>query len=92
MFNYYDFTQFKADEILVYLRKSRTDDPLLTVEEVLAKHETILDEWAEKNLGCKIPEENKFREVVSEKDNDERQTPIHQPRELLPIDSSVWIQ
>jgi DNA invertase Pin-like site-specific DNA recombinase len=65
LFNYYDFTQFKADEILVYLRKSRTDDPLLTVEEVLAKHETILDEWAEKNLGCKIPEENKFREVVS---------------------------
>ena len=65
MFNYYDFTQFKADEILVYLRKSRTDDPLLTVEEVLAKHETILDEWAEKNLGRKIPEENKFREVVS---------------------------
>ena len=65
MFNYYDFTQFKADEILVYLRKSRTDDPLLTVEEVLAKHEAILDEWAEKNLGCKIPEENKFREVVS---------------------------
>ena len=65
MFNYYDFTQFKADEILVYLRKSRTDDPLLTVEEVLAKHEAILDEWAEKNLGCKMPEENKFREVVS---------------------------
>jgi hypothetical protein len=65
LFNDYDFTQFKADEILVYLRKSRTDDPLLTVEEVLAKHETILDEWAEKNLGCKIPEENKFREVVS---------------------------
>jgi hypothetical protein len=65
LFNYYDFTQFKADEILVYLRKSRTDDPLLTVEEVLAKHETMLDEWAEKNLGCKIPEENKFREVVS---------------------------
>lgn len=65
MFNYYDFTQFKADEILVYLRKSRTDDPLLTVEEVLAKHEAILDEWAEKNLGRKIPEENKFREVVS---------------------------
>ena len=65
MYNYIDFTQFKADEILVYLRKSRTDDPLLTVEEVLAKHEAILDEWCEKNLGCKIPEENKFREVVS---------------------------
>lgn len=65
MFNYYDYSQFKADEILVYLRKSRTDDPLLSVEEVLQKHETILDEWAEKNLGAKIPEENRFREVVS---------------------------
>lgn len=65
MFNYYDYSQFEADKILVYLRKSRTDDPLLTVEEVLQRHETILDEWAEKNLGMKIPEENKFREVVS---------------------------
>lgn len=65
MFNYYDFSQFKADEILVYLRKSRTDDPLLTVEEVLQRHEQILDEWAEKNLGMKIIEENKIREVES---------------------------
>ena len=65
MYNYIDFSQFKADEILVYLRKSRTDDPLLTVEEVLAKHETILDEWTERNIGCVIPEENKYREVVS---------------------------
>ena len=65
MYNYYDFEQFKADEILAYLRKSRTDDPLLTVEEVLARHETILDEWAERNIGCVVPEENKYREVVS---------------------------
>lgn len=55
----------KPYEILVYLRKSRTDDPILSVEEVLAKHETILDEWAERNLGAVIPEENKYREVVS---------------------------
>lgn len=65
MYNYIDFSEFRADEILVYLRKSRSDDPLLSVEEVLAKHEAILDEWCERNLGCKIPEENKFREVVS---------------------------
>lgn len=65
MYNYIDFTQFRPDEFLVYLRKSRTDDPLLTVEEVLAKHEAILDEWCEKNLGGRVPEENKFREVVS---------------------------
>ena len=53
------------DEVLVYLRKSRSDDPLMSVEEVLAKHETILDEWSEKNLGGLVPEENKYREVVS---------------------------
>lgn len=65
MYNYYDLEQFQIDEILVYLRKSRTDDPLLSVEEVLAKHEAILDEWAERNLGKRIPEENKYREIVS---------------------------
>lgn len=63
---------FKPDEVLVYLRKSRSDDPLLTVEEVLAKHEAILDEWAEKYLDGKVPEENKFREVVSGETIDDR--------------------
>ena len=53
------------EEILEYLRKSRSDDPTLTVEEVLEKHERQLDEWAERTLGRAIPEENKFREVVS---------------------------
>lgn len=56
---------FRPEEVLVYLRKSRSDDPVLTVEEVLAKHEAILDEWCERYLGGKVPEENKFREVVS---------------------------
>lgn len=56
---------FRPEEVLVYLRKSRSDDPNLTVEEVLAKHEAILDEWCERYLGGKVPEENKFREVVS---------------------------
>ena len=53
------------EEVLLYLRKSRSDDPLLSVEEVLEKHETILDEWSEKHLGGKVPEENKYREIVS---------------------------
>lgn len=53
------------DEILCYLRKSQSDDPLMTVEEVLAKHERDLDEWAERNLGGRVPESNKHREVVS---------------------------
>ena len=65
MYNYIDFSQFSPDEFLAYLRKSRTDDPLMSVEEVLAKHESILDEWAEKHLGQKIPEGNKYREIVS---------------------------
>ena len=56
---------FKPEEVIDYLRKSQSDDPNLTVEEVLEKHESILDQWAEANLGGKVPEENKFREVVS---------------------------
>jgi len=56
---------FAPHELLDYLRKSQSDDPLLTVEEVLQKHEAILDEWDERHLGAVVPEENKFREVVS---------------------------
>ena len=56
---------FTLEELLVYLRKSQSDDPNLSVEEVLEKHEKILDEWAEKNLGGKVPEYNKYREIVS---------------------------
>lgn len=57
----------KSDQILIYLRKSRTDDPLLSVEEVLSKHEQMLNEWVERNLKDigPIPEENRFREIVS---------------------------
>lgn len=58
--------QFLADELLFYLRKSRTDDPLLTVEEVLARHEARLDEWVGRNAtGGPVPEDNRFREVGS---------------------------
>lgn len=55
------------DEILNYLRKSQSDDPLLTVEEVLEKHEQMLDDWVEHNLPGmgKVPEQNRLREVVS---------------------------
>jgi len=54
-----------VDGIIIYLRKSRSDDPMLSVEEVLERHETRLQEWAENNFGEKIPEENILREVVS---------------------------
>ncbi|MBQ8540538.1 MAG: recombinase family protein [Clostridia bacterium] len=56
---------FAPEEVLIYLRKSRSDDPLLTVEEVLQKHESILNEWCERNMPGAIPEQNRFREVVS---------------------------
>ena len=58
---------------LLYLRKSRQDDPNETVEEVLAKHETQLQEWAERELGCTIPEENIYREIVSGESIDARE-------------------
>ena len=50
---------------ILYLRKSRQDDPNETVEEVLAKHEAQLQEWAERELGYRIPEEYIYREIVS---------------------------
>ena len=66
MFNYHNLKEeIKPEEVLLYLRKSRADDPLLSVEEVLSKHETLLDEWVEKNLSAPIPQENRFKEVVS---------------------------
>ena len=66
MFGYYNIKDhIKPEEILIYLRKSRADDPLLTTEEVLSKHESLLDEWVEKNLDAPIPQENRFKEVVS---------------------------
>lgn len=60
------------EEILLYLRKSRTDDPTLDVEEILSRHETILDEYAERTWGKKIPETQKMREVVSGETIDSR--------------------
>lgn len=65
MWQYDFYKDFAPEEILEYLRKSRSDDPSLTVEEVLQKHEGILRNWAERNLSHPIPEENIFREVVS---------------------------
>lgn len=61
------YNQFLAlwEQYLIYLRKSRQDDPNETVEEVLAKHETMLQEYALREFGHKIPEENIYREVVS---------------------------
>lgn len=64
--------KFQPEEILVYLRKSRSDDPMLSVEEVLLKHETILREWMEHHLESPVPESNFYREVVSGETLDSR--------------------
>ena len=65
MYGNEEIKKLKPEEILLYSRKSQSDDPTLTVEEVLARHEDILNEWCMNNIGELIPEENRFREVVS---------------------------
>lgn len=62
----------RPEEIIMYLRKSRADDPLLTVAEVLSRHESRLDEWSERNLPALIPPENRYKEIVSGESISER--------------------
>lgn len=57
--------ELSVNEILIYLRKSRTDDPSFTIEETVAKHEQRLDDFSMHTWGELVPEENRFREVVS---------------------------
>ena len=61
----YDISLFSITEVIIYLRKSRSDDPSMSVEEVLFKHETQLQDYALAVFGNHIPEANIFREVVS---------------------------
>jgi DNA invertase Pin-like site-specific DNA recombinase len=61
------------EQHLLYLRKSRQDDPRETVEEVLSKHETQLQEYAEREFGGRIPEENIYREIVSGENIEDRE-------------------
>lgn len=69
---YRDYPKFYSYETLEYDRKSRSDDPLLSVEEVLERHGKILEEYALKYLGGPIPEENKYKEVGSSETIDDR--------------------
>lgn len=61
-----------TEAYIIYLRKSRADNPDESVEEVLAKHEADLQELAERELGGRIPEHCIFREIVSGETIDER--------------------
>ena len=58
-------------KIIIYLRKSRAEGKE-SVEEVLYRHEKILQDFAIQTFGQKIPEENIYREVVSGETLDER--------------------
>ncbi|WP_304068653.1 recombinase family protein [Megamonas hypermegale] len=53
------------EEWLIYLRKSRSDNPSESVEETLARHEKELQEFAVAEFGEAVPERNVYREVVS---------------------------
>ena len=69
---YKEYEKVLSDEVYEYLRKSRSDDPLLSVEEVLAKHESELNSFAEKHLGGRVPATQIIREVASSETIDDR--------------------
>lgn len=52
-------------KIVIYLRKSRTDNQFESVTEVLARHEQMLQDYCMRFFQQPIPEENIYREVVS---------------------------
>ncbi len=53
------------DILLMYLRKSRADNPQESVNETLERHERILQETAVRLTGRPVPERYIYREVVS---------------------------
>ena len=62
--------QLKKDgTYLMYLRKSRSDNPDESVEEVLSKHEKLLQDYFIRELGHPIPEDCIYREIVSGGEN-----------------------
>lgn len=67
----HELSQINVEQIIIYLRKSRAERNE-TVEEVLARHEKILQDYAIQTFGKKIPEANIYREVVSGETLDER--------------------
>lgn len=60
------------EHYLMYLRKSRADSPNESVEEVLARHERQLQEYALKTFGYRIKESEIYREIVSGETIDDR--------------------
>lgn len=66
------YNVLSSEAYIIYLRKSRADNQDESVEEILAKHEQMLQELAERELGGRIPEHCIFREIVSGETIDER--------------------
>ena len=66
-----DLAKISVEDIIIYLRKSRAELKE-TVEQVLARHERLLQDFAIQTFGEKIPEKNIYREVVSGETIDER--------------------
>ena len=64
-------SNIEVHQIIIYLRKSRNEERE-PIEEVLARHEKMLQDYAMRNFGERIPEENIFREVVSGETIDDR--------------------
>lgn len=62
---YYNDISFSPNEVIEYLRKSRSDDPNMTIDEVLAKHEHMLKEFAKERFGSELPKEHIYREIAS---------------------------
>ena len=56
---YKEYPKFYYYESLEYGRKSRMDDPLLSIEETLQRHGEIIDEYARKYLGGGVPFQKK---------------------------------
>ena len=73
----------RPEEVIMYLRKSRADDPTLSVAEVLSKHEERLDEWVKNNLSAPIPVENRFKEIVSGGDSIEERPEFQKVLKLI---------
>lgn len=54
---YRELPKFSPEELLKYLRKSRSDDPTLSVEEVFQEYESIINEWQSKTLMHQYPKQ-----------------------------------
>lgn len=67
-----EYPKLQPHNYIMYLRKSRADNPDETVEEVLSKHETMLQEYMKREFGFTVLEENIYREVCSGESIDSR--------------------